>query len=77
MSKKKKITVLLIPKDISTEEKLVEEMNVGVNFYDKASKLKNEIKLFDMVHNVTDKDNINTFDEYIKNEVINQKHFQY
>ena len=51
-------------------------MNVGVNFYDKASKLKNEIKLFDMVHNVTDKDNINTFDEYIKNEVINQKRFQ-
>ena len=43
--KKKKITALLIPKDISTEEKLVEEMNVGVNFYDKASKLKNEIKL--------------------------------
>lgn len=30
-----------------------------------------------MVHNVTDKDNINTFDEYIKNEVINQKRFQY
>ena len=40
MKEQKKAVLLLIPNDMSIKEKLCNEMNVKVNFYDKAKLMK-------------------------------------
>lgn len=48
------------------EKELGQEICASLNFYDKPSKLKNKLKIIDM--NYVMDDNINTDDEFVKNE---------
>ena len=48
--------MLLIFNDISPEEKLGKGVHVSLNFYDKVSSIKKQLKIFDLGNNLTDDD---------------------